>query len=526
MSKKRPAPPVPFVRLFPWLDLSPRVMTGLWLGYLAVLAVVAFSYHRIGDYAVETDFYWIYAPHASALLQGTLLLDQFRGPGYEILLAAAGWLTGDMFRAGMILSLLSAGAVLWLTHRLVNALFGSETAILTCAGLALNHAFLIASYTAATDMVFMFLALLVVYLFLRQGSLLNALLAGLVSGFAYITRYNAIALFVAVPAALLVLNVHDRPWKERIRAAFVYLAGAMVFVLPWGIYTWFATGRFTYNNNFYNIAYEMYGKGKLGWDEYWGTMAPRFSSYWDVVAYDPARFFSQLASNAVEHFWNDATLLVAAPLGVFAIGGIVALARTGVDRRQGTLFLIAGLYYLVLLPVFYGERFSLFLVPVMLVLSVLFFRWRALPDVGFPSFGLKHLVLLGVLGYSAVHSYQRVGAEIGAGPVEILDVRDAYARVVGTGDGQARVAARKPHIAYYLKMQYVIFPNVGTVPLLLESLRKDSVDYLYFSTVEAGMRPQFRFLLEPRSAPPDLLPVLKVDYPPAVLYRLRKAAGE
>jgi hypothetical protein len=75
-------------------------------------------------------------------------------------------------------------------------------------------------------------------------------------------------------------------------------------------------------------------------------------------------------------------------------------------------------------------------------------------------------------------------------------------------------------------MQYVIFPNVGTVPLLLESLRKDSVDYLYFSTVEAGMRPQFRFLLEPRSAPPDLVPVLKVDYPPAVLYRLRKAAGE
>jgi hypothetical protein len=371
----------------------------------------------------------------------------------------------------------------------------------------------------------MALAVLVVYLLLREGSPRDILLAGLVSGFAYITRYNAIALFVAVPAGLLTMNVYSRSWKQRMRDTALYLAGATVFILPWGVYTWMKTGHFSYNNNFYNIAYEMYGKGKLGWDEYWGTLAPRFTSYWDVVAYDPGRFFSQLGANALEHLWNDATLLIAAPLGIFAIGGILALLRNGVDRRQGLLFLTAGAYYLVLLPVFYGERFSLFLAPVVLVLAVLFFRWRVLPDVGFATFGLKHVVFLGALGFSAVYSYHRVGAAIGSGPVEILDVRDAYVRVVGTPEGRARVAARKPHIAYYLHMDYVLFPSVTTMPLLLESLRKDSVEYLYFSLVEAGMRPQFRPLLDPRAAPPDLVPVLKVDYPPAVLYRIKKTPG-
>jgi len=522
MSKRRATPPAPFITLFPRLAFGPRILFVLWAGYLVTLGVVAFTFHRIGDYAVETDFYWIYAPHAKELLRGTILLDQFRGPGYEMLLAGAGWLVGDMFRTGMLLSLLSAGAVLWLTYRLVERLFGAEQALLTSVALAVNHTFIIASYTAATDMVFNLLAVLVVFLVLYRGEYRwhGLALAGLVTGFAYVTRYNTVAFLVAVPVGVLFLNIYHLEWKRRLAGTALFLLGALLVILPWGFYTLEQTGRFTYNNNFYNIAYEMYAKGKIGWDDYWGTMAPRFSSYRDVVVYDPSRFFSQLGQNALEHFWNDMTLLVAPPLGVFALGGIVAFIVARVNRRQAMVLLLAAVYYLVLLPIFYGERFSLFLAPTILLLVVAFFRWGVLPAGGFASFGLKHMLLLGLLAYSTIFSYQRVSSEIGGGPVEILDVRDAYVRLYGGKDAGATIVARKPHIAYYLKMQFVIFPAVDTMPRLLAELKNNGAQYLYYSTVEAGMRPQFQFLLEPRRAPKELVPVLKVDYPPAVLYRI------
>ena len=213
MSKRRVKPPGPFVALFPGIAFGPRTLFVLWAGYLVALGSAAFAFHRIGDYAVETDFYWIYAPRAKELLRGIILLDQFRGPGYEILLAGAGWLLGDMFRAGMLLSVLSAGAVLWLTYRLLERLFGAEHALIVSVALAVNHTFIIASYTAATDMVFNLLAVLIVFLILHREEYRwhDLALAGLVTGFAYVTRYNTVAFLIAVPLGVMLLDIYQVP---------------------------------------------------------------------------------------------------------------------------------------------------------------------------------------------------------------------------------------------------------------------------------------------------------------------------
>jgi 4-amino-4-deoxy-L-arabinose transferase-like glycosyltransferase len=508
----------PFVQLFPGFHPRPRTLLYLWGAYTVLLAVVAFTQHRIGDYAVETDFYWIYAPHAQALLHGQLLIDQFRGPGYEIILAGAGWLAGDMFRAGMLLSIVSAALTLMLVYRMIEKLFDAESALLVAAALALNHTFVIAAYTAATDMAFNLLAVLVLYLILRstEGSRRDVVMAGLVAGFAYVSRYNAIAFFLAVPVGILLLNVMTTGWKQRLLNTALFIGASLVCILPWMLYTWRTLGIWSYNNNFYNIAYEMYAKGTMAWDDYWGKLAPQFTSYRDVIVYDPGRFFGGIAANAVGHLWSDMTLLVVVPLGLCAAGGMLAFLRVRTSPRQTFFFVYAAAYYLVLLPVFYGERFSLFLAPVFLLLAVSFFRWRVVPG----GTGWKRLVLLGAIAYGGIAMVQRVSAEIGSGPTEILDVRDAYVRHYGHDTTGAKVAARKPHIAYYLNMEFVPFPYVDTLPRLLEELQKSSVTYLYYSPVEAGMRPQFQYLLDPRRAPPGLVPVLAVDRPPAVLYKV------
>jgi hypothetical protein len=517
-AKAKPAP-----GLLPRFLLTPRTALFIAGTFCIVMSSIAFSLHSIGGYAVETDFYWAYAPHAKQILAGHLIVDQFKGPGYELVLAAVGAAVRDFFRAGMIISIASAVVALYLTYKLVARLFSNESAFLVCLVAATNHIFLISSYTASTDMFFNMLAVIVLYLLLRSDELRlpEMAAAGAIAGFAYITRYNAVAFFFAAIVGLLVLNYKTVAWRKRLIAAGLFMGASLLFIAPWGLYCRAQTGSFFYNNNHLNIAYEMFGKGKMEWDEYWHSFAPKFRSYLDVLAYDPGAFCRQITTNAVEHFTSDLSLLVPLPLGIFAVAGIIALFAQRLNRQQVMFFLFSAAFYVVLLPVFYGERFSLFLVPTIALLAISFFQWKKIPTIGFERFGLKHLLLVTVLVVSAATSYQRVAQDIDSGPREILKVRDLFFRNSGNAKPGQRIVARKPHIAYYLNMEFIPFPYVDTLDDLLRECRKAGATHLYYSTVEAGMRPQFRYLLDPHLAPPELHPIVLAVFPPLVLYELK-----
>lgn len=522
--KKQPRPQQSpqAVTLLPRLLLHSRVPLVLAAAYFIIMTIISFTYHKIGDYDVETDFYWTYANDARDILHGNLVVDQFKGPGYEVALAAVGFLTGEFFKAGMIISLVSSALVLFMTAKLITKFFNAEAAVLVCIALATNHFFLVNTYSAATDMFFNLLAVSVLFLLLRHDDLRLAdmIMAGLLTGFAYITRYNALSFYVGAIAGLLFLNYKNVDWKKRLTAASVFVGSSMIFVLPWGFYTLATKGAFLFNNNHLNIAYEMYGKGKLGWDEYWHNFSGKFNSYFDVVAYDPGTFIKQIAFNAVDHFWKDISLLVGIPIGIFALGGIIAFVAQRPNRRQIMFFLFSAAFYAVLIPVFYGERFSLYLAPAIILLSVLFFQWKKIPAVGFSGFGLKHIVLLGAIALTAYGSVRSVAATIDSGPVEILQVRDAYFRNSTNASTGKTIVARKPHIAYYLNMKFIPFPYVATMEELVRACRRAGADYLFYSEIEAGLRPQFSYLLDARRAPPGFKPIVQIYYPPAVLYEL------
>jgi 4-amino-4-deoxy-L-arabinose transferase-like glycosyltransferase len=414
----------------------------------------------------------------------------------------------------------SAATVLLVSYNLIARLYSRETAFLVCLGLAFNHIFLLCSYTASTDMFFNLVALLALSLLLRSDDLRlwEIAGAGALTGFAYITRYNGLSFYLAVAVGLLFLNIKEVAWKKRILAFGVFLAGSLLFAGPWGIYTWLEAGRPFANNNHLNIAYEMFGKGKMSWDEYSFKFSTQFHSYLDVFAYNPGVFITQLATNAYEHFWNDLRLLIGLPIGVFTLAGIVAVFSQKSTRKQVMYFVYGIAFYLILLPVFYGERFSLYLAPTLILLAVLFFQWRKIPTIGFPGFGLAHVVLYGVLLYSSIGAIQKLSDEIGSGPAEILQIRDAFRERFPAPAPGTTIVARKPQIAYYLDMTFVPFPYVESIDSLLAECRKARAQYLYYSVIEAGMRPQFRYLLDPRRAPPSLRAVVQTTYPPSVLY--------
>jgi hypothetical protein len=54
-----------------------------------------------------------------------------------------------------------------------------------------------------------------------------------------------------------------------VKTSAIFLGAFLVFIAPWGINCLIQKGSFFYNRNYLNIAYEMFAKGKVGWDQYW-----------------------------------------------------------------------------------------------------------------------------------------------------------------------------------------------------------------------------------------------------------------
>ena len=97
-------------------------LTGLSIAiiYFVVVLVVSLLYHKVGDYGIETDFFWGYVPHAKKFLVGQISIDAFRGPLYPIVLGIFGFLMGNFFNAGIVIGVLSASVVIYVTYELIK----------------------------------------------------------------------------------------------------------------------------------------------------------------------------------------------------------------------------------------------------------------------------------------------------------------------------------------------------------------------------------------------------------------------
>ena len=117
------------------------LILGLTIGY----------FHQVGGFGVETDFYGAYAPQAENIMAGRPYTYQHNPPGYSLLLAAASFLTDDLFVAGKIISAFATALFGWITYILFKALFDSRIALVS-AMLSLL-ALIPHSFVAATDMI-------------------------------------------------------------------------------------------------------------------------------------------------------------------------------------------------------------------------------------------------------------------------------------------------------------------------------------------------------------------------------------
>ena len=70
--------------------------------YFVILLILSLLYHKVGDYGIETDFFWGYVPHAKSFINGDLQIDAFRGPLYPMVLGLVNLIISNYFISGIV----------------------------------------------------------------------------------------------------------------------------------------------------------------------------------------------------------------------------------------------------------------------------------------------------------------------------------------------------------------------------------------------------------------------------------------
>lgn len=520
-----------------WFSLhaAPDVSPGervLWIriawGVLGLLAIVigwyAARFHHVGDAFTETDFYGAYADGARMIQHGRVDPSRYGviGPVYEFVLALVGFVVRDLFVAAEAISLVSIVAGAWCWFALIERRFDARTALLALLVIVTRPTVFRYGYSVTTDALAFALQAGVLLLLLTRSGRRSAWWAGVLAAVTFLTRYNAVYL---LPAGLMVLLFAATPRGRDGRATLAFAAGFAAPVVPWILFSLTSGQSFSFQLH-HNIAYDVFAKAKgIPWDRYQETMQSQFPTLWSVIARDPLAVVRRELFNVWDHLQRDAVQLVGWPIALFAAVGLVVAWRDGRLGRAWPILLAAALLFLTLVPAFYSERYSLPLIPAWALFAALpFASARFAFSIGGPRGVWLKLAVFALpiaLALPATAEYQRY--QTSQLPNEVLEASRVLAEQARPGD---RLVARKPHIGYHSGVELLPFPFAKSLPQLGEFAREHKVRWLYYSWLEAELRPDFTFLLDTTAHVPGLTVRFATLKHPAVLYEIGPELGQ
>jgi Tfp pilus assembly protein PilF len=475
----------------------------------ALLLLVSLIGHGTPLMGVETDLLGDSVPAARALREGAITPGTFlfRGPGYPLLLAGATCLTrGDAYLAARLVNIAAAAAALAAAYLMFRWFLGARAGLAVVAAMAGNSVFLQSAVEAGTDMPALAMGLWATWLVIRPGGWRAATAAGLVAGGAYLTRYNMVFL---APAGLLTLLVARRAARH----VPAWAAGLALPVVGWTLAHLALTGELPRNQNYVNVAYEVYGGG-MGYDAFSVRTGNQFASFADVALHDPIRFVLHVGGNLATRWIADAHRLVPVWIGALAAPGMaIAWWRRPGWRALAAHFLLA---YLVLTLVFYTPRFFLYLLPFYLSGAFGLMLGSAPARPGWLG-AAGRTVAIGAIVLSAAvagRDTQRLLAD----PPDETRVAGEWLR--GMAKPGQRIMARKPHVAYFAELEYLPIPYTERLSDFLAQARAARADYLFISGLETGLHPQLSVLADPDVSIPGLVPMAHRVLRPSHYYAL------
>lgn len=507
------------------------------------MLIVSLTNRPIGDYGVESDFYSGYAPQAKEILNGNIIIDPFKGPLYQIFLAFTGFAFGrDFFLAGKFLNVISASVALYFVSKLIGSILSREGAFISVLIIAVNYTFLTYTYTPNTDMLFLVFYISALYFILKNEipENKNLFIAGLLTSFAYLTRYTAISLIIFV---ILVFVINLYKWFKKnhsgenisspllpIKPFLLYFIPVIILTSAWGVISYNKTGFFFYNLNYQNTAFTVHKPENMSKDEWNSKYKDNYNSMSDVVLKDVSAFSKIIfLKNLPSYFKKDITRLLPVYFGIFAaIGLIFFLIKFKSQTLLRKYFLLASiLFYLQILLIFYAERFSIPLLPFYCFLILWFFSIDLIQRFYFKIAGIKFFgyFLFFLIIFNLYNSVKSVEKEINVGPTEILTIRDWVEKNNLKDVSGKLIMGRKPHIAYYLDMNFLVTPFVNNYDEYFKNVKDNNVDYIFISEKEAGYIEDENLknkLLNYKNPPNELELVTNTTNPIAILYKVKK----
>jgi tetratricopeptide (TPR) repeat protein len=514
--------------------IEARLAWALAAGMAVALLAVALGPHRIGDYSTETDFYGGYAGGARMIQHGRIDPARYGvvGPGYEVALAAAGWVVRDLFTAAELISVGSAVATVMLWFALLRRRSNTRLALPAALFIAVNPHLFRFAYTASTDAFGLALSSAALYLLLATGGTRTAAAAGLVAAAAFLTRYTSVVL---LPIGLVVAALGGRApglslgrraadpssGSSRRREVLAFAVGFVFPVAAWLAFSFSRGAGFAFQLH-HDLAFEVFGRPRgMGFDAYQRDVQPQFHTLWDVIARDPLAVARQLAVNCVTHVRDDARLLLGWPTAACTALG-VALARRRALARGWPFVLAAGISFLALVPVFHSERYSLTLLPYYAAAAAFFFATPELALAVGRGMWLKPAFAVLPAALSVVASVDLQRRILAQQPTEALAAALSLRSLAHSGD---RVIARKPHVAALAGVPAVAFPFADSLAGLGDYARREHARWLYFGFPEAEARPAFRYLLDTSAVVPGLTARHVTTGRPSVLYEIGPEFG-
>ena len=466
--------------------------------YLIIVLLLTLSIRKTGNYGVETDFFWLYVPHAKSFLEGNIIIDSFHGPIYPVFLALVSLVFKDFFLSGIILSVFSASIVLYFTYRIISILSDRKLAFLVISFLAINPIFIQYSYTCGTDMFFNALVSATIFYFFSQKktTISKLIVTGFLAGITYLTRNNGVFLLML---GLFIFFTSDAiSIKRKIFYSFSFYTSFILTNLPWNLYCYFINDAFFYNTNYLNVAFEMYNRGTLNRESFWFG-ENKFQSFWDVISYDPIVFLKTYLLNIYENFRKDIENFLGWQLGVFFIIGILFKLRTRINHNQTIYIILNTACFLVLALVFYSERFSLFLIPFYLFFSFLVFFSEDLSLSKIWPKDLVYIVIAVLFIWTFISSIDYNRTMINFGPKNLLEIKAKFEQTIQTPRQNAILASRKPYIAYHLGLQFQVIPLANSLNEFIGKLKETKVNFLYWGSDEINYRRNIDFPSNPDS---------------------------
>jgi hypothetical protein len=507
-------------------------------GYLLAALAVHLAFFPIGDLGVETDFYGELVIGAQRLWAGefSVLNYPYKGPLYSFVLlpiyAVVRLFGADWYFAGIVLNLLCASASLILGYRLLLAVFNRRVAVWGTVLSSSIYEFFLHAHKASSDLLFLVLfQATVLLLVLHSASRRKLVAAGILSGLAFLTRYNGLILPAAALVMLVLVNPSRLTGRRKLNASAWYLAAFLLVVLPWYAANYLQTGHILATHNLQNIFVEEYYGGA-----YAGLRPSEpLTTLSEVVLHDPGHFLKVTATNVVKHLNRDRLDLLCLWPSILFLLGLVRLAFDPLTRRHWAYLVFPLCYFLAMCTVYNQPRFRFPLIAAYCGIGMAFlfgadrnrpsrfnhefrtaagaFRKDPGGTIGEGSDGavgntvsgsisrparlplfFTGLVLAGLGLYQVSNIIEAERFYYARRPLYILEAA-SFLKSDATERGATMVMARKPHIAYYSELRQVPFPlDPGTAEDFVRQAVLDRADYVVVSDIERDHYPNAHYL--------------------------------